>query len=56
MGSHRFRFDMPRLIDFFLQKKLHLDRMISGRIRLDQINEGFEAMKTGGVARSVIVF
>lgn len=56
MGSNRFRIDMPRLIDFYLQGKLHLDQMISGRLKLEQINEGFEAMKTGGVARNVIMF
>jgi S-(hydroxymethyl)glutathione dehydrogenase / alcohol dehydrogenase len=36
--------------------KLHLDDMISRRIRLDQVNEAFEEMKTGAVARSVITF
>ena len=56
MGSNQFRTDMPRLIDFYLQGKLHLDKMISSRIRLDQINEGFATLKTGGVARNVIVF
>lgn len=56
MGSNRFRLDMPRLVDFYLQGRLHLDQMISGRLKLDQINEGFEAMKRGGVARNVIVF
>jgi S-(hydroxymethyl)glutathione dehydrogenase/alcohol dehydrogenase len=56
MGSNRFRTDMPRLIDFFMQGRLHLKEMVSQRIRLDQINEGFEAMKRGGTARSVIVF
>jgi S-(hydroxymethyl)glutathione dehydrogenase/alcohol dehydrogenase len=56
MGSNRFRTDMPRLIDFYRRGRLHLDRLVSGRIRLDQINEGFAAMKRGGVARNVIVF
>jgi S-(hydroxymethyl)glutathione dehydrogenase/alcohol dehydrogenase len=56
MGSNRFRTDMPRLIEFFLQGRLHLQEMVSARIRLDEINEGFAALKTGGVARSVIVF
>ncbi|HWS76597.1 MAG TPA: Zn-dependent alcohol dehydrogenase [Quisquiliibacterium sp.] len=56
MGSNRFRVDMPRLVDFYLQGKLHLDQMISGRLPLERINEGFEAMKTGGIARNVIVF
>ena len=56
MGSNRFRIDMPRLIDFYLQGRLHLNEMVSGRIKLEQINEGFAAMKTGGVARNVILF
>ncbi|MFP5462126.1 MAG: Zn-dependent alcohol dehydrogenase [Gammaproteobacteria bacterium] len=56
MGSNRFRVDMPRLVDFYLQGKLHLDRMISGRMPLERINEGFEEMKKGGIARNVIVF
>ncbi len=56
MGSNRFRVDMPRLVDFYLQGKLHLDSLLSGRIALSQINEGFEAMKKGGIARNVIVF
>lgn len=56
MGSNRFRVDMPRLIEFYMQGRLHLKEMISGRLRLDQINEGFAALKTGGIARNVIVF
>ena len=56
MGSNRFRVDMPRLVDFYLSGKLHLDQMISGRLPLEKINEGFEAMKVGGIARNVIEF
>jgi S-(hydroxymethyl)glutathione dehydrogenase/alcohol dehydrogenase len=56
MGSNRFRTDMPRLIEFYLQGRLHLQEMVSARIRLEQINEGFAALKTGGIARNVIVF
>ena len=56
MGSNRFRVDMPRFIDFYLQGKLHLDEMISKRIKLEDINSAFDDIKTGSVARSVIVF
>ena len=56
MGSNRFRTDMPRLIEFYLQGRLHLKQMVSARIKLEQINQGFAALKLGGVARSVIVF
>jgi S-(hydroxymethyl)glutathione dehydrogenase/alcohol dehydrogenase len=56
MGSNRFRVDMPRFVDFYLQGKLHLDDMISSRIRLEDVNEGMAALATGEVARSVIMF
>ena len=56
MGSNRFRVDMPRFIDFYLQGKLHLDDLISNRIALTDINEGMEALKTGEIARTVIMF
>ena len=56
MGSNRFRVDMPRFIDFYLQGKLHLDEMISKRIGLADINDAFVDMKSGSVARSVIMF
>ena len=47
---------MPRYVDFYLNGQLKLDDMISRRIKLDQINEAFEEMKAGEIARSVIVF
>ena len=56
MGSNHFRVDMPRYVDFYLDGKLKLDDMISRRITLEEINEGFDDMKAGEVARSVIVF
>jgi S-(hydroxymethyl)glutathione dehydrogenase/alcohol dehydrogenase len=56
MGSNRFRTDMPRLVEFFLQGRLRLREMVSARIPLERINEGFAALKRGGTARSVIVF
>ena len=56
MGSNRFRVDMPRFVDFYLQGKLHLDDMISNRIALADINEGMAALETGEIARSVIMF
>ncbi len=56
MGSNRFRVDIPRYVDFYLRGQLHLDQLISKRIELERINEGFEDMKRGEVARSVVVF
>jgi S-(hydroxymethyl)glutathione dehydrogenase/alcohol dehydrogenase len=56
MGSNQFRTDMPRFIEMYLDGRLQLDEMISDTITLDDINEGFDAMRAGTVARSVIVF
>ena len=56
MGSNRFRVDMPRYVDLYLRGELMLDEMISARLPLDQINDGFEAMRKGTAARSVVVF
>ena len=56
MGSNRFRTDMPRLIELYLQGRLHLDDWISDKITLDEINDGFKAMKDGKVVRTVIEF
>jgi S-(hydroxymethyl)glutathione dehydrogenase/alcohol dehydrogenase len=56
MGSNRFRVDMPRMIELYLQGRLHLDDWISDRIELNEINQGFKAMKEGKVIRSVIDF
>lgn len=56
MGSNRFPVDLPALVDFYLDGRLKLDAMISRRIRLDQINEGFDDLRRGELARSVIVF
>lgn len=56
MGSNQFRTDMPRFVDMYIDGRLKLDEMVSNTISLDEINEGFDAMKSGSVARSVIVF
>ena len=56
MGSNRFRFDMPHYVDFYLDGRLHLDEMISSRIKLEEVNEAFDLLRRGEVARQVIVF
>ncbi|MFM2301741.1 MAG: hypothetical protein RLZZ84_1477 [Pseudomonadota bacterium] len=56
MGGNRFPVDLPRLVDFYMRGMLDLDSIIAERIPLEQINEGFEKMKAGHSARSVIVF
>jgi S-(hydroxymethyl)glutathione dehydrogenase / alcohol dehydrogenase len=54
MGGNRFRVDMPRLLSLWKQGRLKLDHLISGRIRLDQINDGFAALKSAVPVRQLI--
>ena len=56
MGSNRFRFDMPKYVDFYLDGRLRLDEMISSRIKLEEVNDAFDRMRKGEAARQVIVF
>ncbi|VAV87818.1 Alcohol dehydrogenase, partial [hydrothermal vent metagenome] len=56
MGGNRFPVDIPRLVDFYLRGLLDLDSIVAETIPLEQINEGFEKMKKGDAARSVITF
>jgi S-(hydroxymethyl)glutathione dehydrogenase/alcohol dehydrogenase len=56
MGSNYFKKDVPMLANLYLQGRLKLDELVSAKISLDQINDGFAAMQAGIVARSVVVF
>jgi S-(hydroxymethyl)glutathione dehydrogenase/alcohol dehydrogenase len=56
MGSNRFRVDIPNYVDAYLAGKLKLDELVSRRITLDEVNEGYAALNRGETARSVIVF
>jgi S-(hydroxymethyl)glutathione dehydrogenase/alcohol dehydrogenase len=56
MGSNRFRFDMPKYVEFYLDGRLNLEDMISSRIPLDDVNSAFDKMRKGEAARQVIVF
>jgi S-(hydroxymethyl)glutathione dehydrogenase/alcohol dehydrogenase len=56
MGGNRFRVDMPRLLSLWRQGRLKLDHLISGRLKLAEINEGFAALKSGAPVRQVIDF
>jgi NDMA-dependent alcohol dehydrogenase len=55
-GSVRPEVDFPQLVDLYLDGRLKLDQLISRTYRLKEINEGFELLRTGQVARGVIVF
>jgi S-(hydroxymethyl)glutathione dehydrogenase/alcohol dehydrogenase len=56
MGSNQFRLDMPRFVDLYLDGKLMLDEMVSHRIKLEDINAGYDLMRRREATRTVITF
>ncbi len=56
MGGNRFRVDMPRMLTLWKQGRLKLDHLITGHIKLEQINEGYALLKSGAPLRNLIKF
>lgn len=57
MGSNRFRIDIPRYIDLYRDGRLELDRLITARIDLADVDAALTSLKNSeGVMRSVVVF
>jgi S-(hydroxymethyl)glutathione dehydrogenase/alcohol dehydrogenase len=56
MGDNRFRVDMPRFVDLYLDGRLKLDEMISARMPLERVNDAFDALRKATAARTVLTF
>ena len=54
-GNARPRRDFPMLARLYLAGRLNLDDLISRRLELDEINEGFDSMRVGDGVRSVVM-
>jgi S-(hydroxymethyl)glutathione dehydrogenase/alcohol dehydrogenase len=48
--------DTPKILDHYHKGRLAIDGLITHRISLDEINTGFDLMKSGKAIRTVIVF
>ena len=55
-GGARPRRDFPWLAQQYLEGKLKLDELVTRRIPLEEINNGFDAMRRGDTVREVVVF
>jgi len=55
-GGARGRTDVPRIVDWYMDKKIAIDELITHRLPLEEINRGFELMKRGESIRSVVVY
>ena len=56
MGDAVLSRDIPWMVDLYAQGRLKLDELISGRWRLDQINEAIADTASGKARRNVILF
>ena len=56
MGGNDFKRDIPMLASLYLQGRLKLDELVAARITLEQVNEGYDVMRRGTEARSVIIY
>ena len=48
--------DLPRYIELYQQGKLPVKRLMTGKLKLDQINEGFDLLHEGKAVRQVVTF
>jgi S-(hydroxymethyl)glutathione dehydrogenase/alcohol dehydrogenase len=55
-GGARGRTDVPRIVDWYMEKKIAIDPLITHRMPLEGINEAFELMHAGKSIRSVVEF
>jgi alcohol dehydrogenase len=56
MGGCVIARDVPRYIGLYKDRKLAVDKLLSARIRLDDVNEGFDRLADAAVVRQVILF
>jgi len=55
-GGARGRTDVPRIVDWYMDKKINIDDLITHRLSLERINEGFDLMSKGESIRSVVIY
>ncbi len=55
LGSANPREMLPQLFDYWRAGKLPVEKLISGRLKLDEINEGFDRLASGEAVRQIIV-
>ena len=55
-GGARGRTDTPKIVDWYMEKKIEVDPMITHRFPLERINEAFDLMHQGKSIRSVVVY
>ncbi len=55
-GGARGRTDVPRIVDWYMEKKIAIDPLITHTLPLARINEAFDLMRDGKSIRTVVTF
>ena len=55
-GGTKGRRDVPKIVDWYMEGKINIDDLITHKLKLADINQGFELMHEGKSIRSVVVF
>ena len=55
-GGARGRRDVPRIVDWYMDRRINIDDLITHTLPLDRINEAFDLMHAGKSIRSVVTF
>ena len=55
-GGARGRTDTPKIVDRYMNGMIEIDPMITHRLTLDEINQGFDLMHAGESIRSVVIY
>jgi S-(hydroxymethyl)glutathione dehydrogenase/alcohol dehydrogenase len=55
-GGARGRTDVPRIVDWYMERRINIDDLITHKLRLEDINKAFDLMHAGESIRSVVVY
>jgi S-(hydroxymethyl)glutathione dehydrogenase / alcohol dehydrogenase len=55
-GGAKGRTDVPRIVDWYMNGKINIDDLITHKLSLNEINQGFDLMHAGESIRSVVVY
>ncbi|MDX3807559.1 S-(hydroxymethyl)glutathione dehydrogenase/class III alcohol dehydrogenase [Bosea thiooxidans] len=55
-GGARGRTDVPKIVDWYMEGKINIDDLITHKLKLEEINHGFDLMHEGKSIRSVVVY
>ncbi len=55
-GGARGRTDVPKIVDWYMEKKINIDDLITHTMPLEKINEAFDLMHEGKSIRSVVIY